>query len=118
MNKLQRLLGVGLVTAATIGLAGCATVEEQKYRNITEFIPDKPVETRVVDVNKDGYLDMVYLTKSKEGDYLLKMMKANNNGSFMNPQLIRNYGKVSPQTLNWLTFFYHDISKVIEGKVR
>ena len=117
MNKMLRLLGVGAIALAT-GLAGCATVEEQKYRNITEFIPDKTVETRVVDVNKDGHLDMVYLTRSKEGDYLLKIMKANNNGSFMNPQIIRNYGKISPKTLNWLTFFYHDISKVIDDKVK
>jgi len=117
MNKLQRLLGVGAVALAT-ALGGCATIEEQKYRNITEFIPDKPIETRVVDVNKDGFLDMVYLTKSKEGDYLLKVMEATNHGSFLNPQLIRNYGKISPKTLNWLTFFYHDISKVIDDKVR
>jgi len=120
MNNLQKLFGIGAIALTLAGVSGCATLsnEEKPRRNITEFIPDKNVETRVVDVNKDGHLDMVYLTKSKEGDYLLKVMKANNNGSFMDPQLVRNYGKMDPRTLNFLTFFYYDISKVIDGKVR
>ncbi len=117
MNKLQRFLGVGAI-ALTIGLTGCATVEEQKQRNITEFIPEQYSEARVVDINKDGRLDMIYLTQSKKGDYLLKVMKANNNGTFMNPQTIHNYGKLDPRTLNFLTFFYYDISKIIDGKVK
>ena len=106
-----------LTAVAAIGLAGCASLDTEKPKNITQFIPETSLETRVVDINKDKYLDMVYLTKSKSG-YELKTMRGNNDGSFTNPQLIRNYGNIDPRTLNFLTFFYHDISKVIEGKVR
>ena len=61
---------------------------------------------------------MVYLTKSKEGDYLLKIMKANNNGSFMNPQVAKNYGKIDPRTLNWLTGFYHLTDRIIDSSMK
>ena len=118
MNNLQKFFGIGAIALTLAGLNGCATLEEKEEprRNITEFIPETPLETRVVDVNKDGHLDMIYLTKSKSG-YELKIMKGNNNGSFTNPRLVRSYER-DPRTLNFLTFFYHDISKVIDGKVR
>jgi len=114
MNKLQRLLGAG---AVALSLIGCASFNEQKQKGITELIPEKYLEARVVDANKDGYFDMAYLTKLKSG-YGLKIMKGNNDGSFTNPELIRNYGNIDPRTRNFLVFFYHDISKVIEDKVR
>lgn len=106
------------LTAVTmIGLAGCASLDTEKSRNITEFIPEKTLGTRIVDTNKDGYFDMVYLTKSNK-DYKLKIMRGNNDGSFTNPELIRDYGNINPRTRNFLVFFYHDLPKVIEGKVR
>ena len=107
------------LTAATmIGLSGCASLNTEKpRRNITELIPEKYIEARVIDTNKDGYFDMAYLTKSKSG-YGLKIIKGNNDGSFTNPALIRNYGNMDPRTRNFLVFFYHDISKVIENKVK
>lgn len=115
MNKLQKLLGVG---AVALSLIGCASLNTEKpRRNITELIPEKYIEARVVDANKDGYFDMAYLTKLKS-EYGLKIMRGNNDGSFTNPKLIRNYGNIDPRTRNFLVFFYHDISKVIEDKVR
>lgn len=117
MNRLQRLLGVGAIALATIGLSGCASLDTEKQKSITQFIPERCVETRVVDINKDRYLDMVYLTKLKNG-YELKVMKGNNDGSFRDPESIRNYGEIDPRTLNFLTFFYHDVQKVIDGQVR